>query len=304
MRISRKAVTTATFSVLAFTGVQVWAFEQGAPGAPAPAFDQPVPESSQSVFHSFVPPPVAKLDSAAATPEADLKAYRDGSKAYEQGDFATAQKNWEALAERGDVFAQWRLGNMYRNGLGAPVNHAKAFKYYKMVAAQHEDVGRYTAKTRVTVDAIVQLANYYEAGLKDAGVARNVAYAQKLYHGTATHFRHPGAQYQLGKLYLSGEGVTKSIPRGLRWLNLAAQKGYAPAQAALGDVYWDGQGVRSDRSQGLMWYMLAQENADPAREQPIIERFHELLAAAEEKDRQRAQSLVGVWNERYPDKGR
>lgn len=304
MRISRQIVATATFSVLAVAGVQAWAFDQSTPGAPAPGFGPPVQESVNSVFHSFVPPAASSVAPAEATPEADLKAYRDGSKAYEQGDFATARKNWELLAKRGDVFAQWQLGNMYRKGLGVPVDHAKAFRYYELVAAQHEDVGRYTAKTRVTVDAIVQLANYYEEGLKDAGVARNVAYAQKLYHGTATHFRHPGAQYHLGKMYLAGEGVNRSIARGLRWLNLAAQKRYAPAQAALGEVYWDGEGVKADRSRGLMWYMLAQESADPAREQPIIERFHELLAAADEKDRQRAQSLVGVWNERYPDKGR
>src|SRR5690606_24932369 len=171
MRISRQLVTTATFSALAIAGAQAWAFDQSTAGLPASGFDQAAP--APSIFHSFVPPVTAKLAAPAATPEADLKAFREGSKAYENGDFATARANWEALAKRGDVFAQWRLGNMYRNGLGGPVDHAKAFKYYKMVADQHEDVGRYTAKTKVTVDAIVQVARYFEEGLKDAGVARN-----------------------------------------------------------------------------------------------------------------------------------
>lgn len=304
MRISRRAVTLATFSAIAVVAARVAAFEQSVPEAPASAFDQVTPQAPASVFHSFVPPPAATLEPVVQTPEADLKAYREGNEAFQHGDYEKARKNWELLAERGDVFAQWQLGNMYRKGQGVPVDHARAFHYYRLAAAQHEDVGRYTARTRVTVDAIVQLAHYYEVGLQEAGILRNAAYAQKLYHGTATHFRHPGAQYHLGKMYLTGKGATKNVSRGLRWLNLAAQKRYAPAQAALGDVYWSGQGVEVDRPRGLMWYMLAAKNADPSREQEIIERFRKLQASAEEKDRLRAQALLGNWSKRYSERNK
>jgi len=292
----------AACTLLAGADASVLAFDQNVPESPASQFEQAPDEPSESVFHSFVPPSTRKAIPTPTPPEADLKAYKDGRDAYEKGDFETARKYWEGLADRGDVFAQWRLGNMYRTGQGGKVDHAKALQYYQMAAAQHEDVGRYTAKTRVTVDAMVQVARYYENGLKSAQIPQNAAYAQKLYRGTATHFRHPGAQHRLGLMYLRGTGIAPNPSKGLRWLALAAQKSYAPAQAALGDVYWEGKVVRQDRARALMWYMLAQESADPARDGEIIERFNEMLSDVDETERKGAQSLVVRWHKQNSDK--
>ena len=40
--------------------------------------------------------------------------------AAQNGDFATALREWTPLAEQGDASAQFNLGVMYRNGKGVP----------------------------------------------------------------------------------------------------------------------------------------------------------------------------------------
>ena len=43
-----------------------------------------------------------------------------GLTAHNNGDYATALKEWKTLAEHGDVDAQYHLGVMYDNGDGVP----------------------------------------------------------------------------------------------------------------------------------------------------------------------------------------
>lgn len=265
-------------------------------------FEAPV-EFSKDGSRKFAPPAVPGPGDPEGDEDADLKAFRDGSDAYRRGNFKQAVKNWTRLAKRGDVFAQWRLGNMYRKGMGVKRDTGKAFDYYRRCAEQHRETSRYTQHTRVTVDCYVQLAHYFRTGTKSAKIRRNLPHALKLYKFTATHFGHPGAQYSIGRMYLTGRGLRKNVSKGLRWLNLSAQKRYAPAQAQLGEIYWSGKGVKPNRVMGLMWYMLAQENASPGVQQPIIGRYNDLYGSSNDKERDRAQTMVAGWNERFPAPG-
>ncbi len=43
--------------------------------------------------------------------------------AYQNGDYATALKEWTPLAEQGDADAQYNLGVMYALGHGVPDNN-------------------------------------------------------------------------------------------------------------------------------------------------------------------------------------
>ncbi len=301
----------------AFVVNKVQSFEQAIPSqSEASDSDDPFEESDatgdssnepirEEVFHSFMPRATAKTKPTFASAEEDIEAYREGSQAYEEGKYGDAIKKWEPLAKKGDLFALWQLANMYRLGNGVKRDHNKAFRYYQKVASQHRSVGRYTGRTRITVGALVQLARYYERGLKKAGVRKNIRKAIEIYKLTGSHFGHKGAQFSLGRIYLKGPGgVSKSVHRGLRWLNLSAEKYHARAQAMLGDVYWGGRGVRRNRVRGLMWYMLAQEYANPQNEQSIIERFHELYGATDDEERQQAQAMVNQWHARISEKGK
>ena len=64
---------------------------------------------------------------------ADFKA---GMDAYNRGDFATALREWQPLAEQGNASAQFSLGLSYENGDGVPRDYTKARQWYEKAAAQ------------------------------------------------------------------------------------------------------------------------------------------------------------------------
>ncbi len=66
------------------------------------------------------------------------------------------------------------------------------------------------------------------------------------------------AQYQLGWRYRDGsDGFDMNLPEGVRYMQMAAEKGYAPAQNDLGFMYHEGRGVPQDWDKSFHWYLLA-----------------------------------------------
>ena len=62
--------------------------------------------------------------------------FQKGQTAYQNGDFATALREWKPLAEQRYARAQYLLGLMYVTGRGVPLNHKTAVKWYRLAAAQ------------------------------------------------------------------------------------------------------------------------------------------------------------------------
>ena len=62
--------------------------------------------------------------------------FEDGLKAAESGDFATALRLWQPLAEQGHAEAQNNLGVMYGYGYGVPQDEAEAAKWFRLAAEQ------------------------------------------------------------------------------------------------------------------------------------------------------------------------
>jgi uncharacterized protein len=62
--------------------------------------------------------------------------FQKGYAAYESGDYATALREWEPLAEQGDADAQNNLGVMYSNGKGVLQDYKTAVKWYRLAAEQ------------------------------------------------------------------------------------------------------------------------------------------------------------------------
>ncbi len=60
--------------------------------------------------------------------------YDEGGAAYNRGDYATALREFRALAVQGDAAAQTYLGVMYQIGQGVPQNHAEAVRWYRKAA--------------------------------------------------------------------------------------------------------------------------------------------------------------------------
>ena len=62
--------------------------------------------------------------------------FQKGLTATVSGDYATALREWKPLAEQGNVFAQYNLGNRYRKGEGVPQDYKTAMKWYRLAAKQ------------------------------------------------------------------------------------------------------------------------------------------------------------------------
>jgi len=69
--------------------------------------------------------------------------FQKGLDAYDRGDFATALREWEPLAEQGDASVQFNLGQMYRNGKGVPQDDKTAVKWYRLAAEQGDADAQY-----------------------------------------------------------------------------------------------------------------------------------------------------------------
>lgn len=64
--------------------------------------------------------------------------FRDGLRAYNLEDFATARTIWLMLAKRGDARAQSSLGYLYYEGRGVAHDAQAAAKWFYLAAAQDE----------------------------------------------------------------------------------------------------------------------------------------------------------------------
>ena len=102
-------------------------------------------------------------------------------------------------------------------------------------------------------DAEFHLGVMYESG---QGVLRNDAEAIKWYRKAAEE-DDAVAQFNLGIMYTKGMGVSPNHAEAALWYRLAADHGLAGAQFNLGMMYVEGQGVSQDYVQGHMWLNLA-----------------------------------------------
>jgi len=101
------------------------------------------------------------------------------------------------------------------------------------------------------------------------------------------------AQYNLGVLYLQGDGVPQNHKQAVKWIQEAARQGNAEAQYKLGLLYannmkWSWSGVPVDYTMDYMWLNLsaAQGNkaADQSRDRIVYKHLitHEQIMKAQE----------------------
>jgi TPR repeat protein len=67
------------------------------------------------------------------------------------------------------------------------------------------------------------------------------------------------AQYNLGRMYDNGSGVTQDYSEAMIWYRLASDQGHAQAQLILGLMYEDGRGVTQDYAEAMILYRLASD---------------------------------------------
>lgn len=167
-------------------------------------------------------------------------------------------------AARGHAEAQFNLGRMFAAGIGVDKNAAEAIWWLHAAAEQgnanakallekNKNPKAYTATLKeATVRAIRALAEKgYPYAMHSMGrvysyavtVSENSAEGQQWYQKAVPGMKKLAeqgdaeAQMRLFQMYRNGNGVAKDEKEDWRWLNAAAENGYAEAQETLGMNY-------------------------------------------------------------------
>jgi TPR repeat protein len=174
------------------------------------------------------------------------------------GSHRAAVASYRAAAEGGIVAALTKLGDYYNFGV-RPIraDADEAVSFYRRAAEQ----GDLAAQTT--------LGFMYRLG---RGVPRDNAMMMQ-WMGQAADGGYHFAQYRLGQVYLTAEGIPSSeteslgVPNaveGLRLLRAAAEQGNAPAALELAQAYSDGRfGIPENPSQQYMWTYRAVDAGMP-----------------------------------------
>lgn len=135
--------------------------------------------------------------------------FNEGMDAYSHGDFPAALKEFKAVADSGDRYAQFNLGVMHALGQGVRKDEEAAVVWYRKAAEQGLAWAQFN------------LGQAYEEAF---GVLRDEAVAVNWYRKAAEQ-DYPRAQFNLGLMYARGLGVKPDIVQAYKWFHLAALGG-------------------------------------------------------------------------------
>lgn len=82
------------------------------------------------------------------------------------------------------------------------------------------------------------------------------------YYQVAAAGGYAPAQNNLGGHYMRGEGVAQDHAEAATWFRRAAEQGHALAQHNLGQCYLRGEGTPQDASEAVKWFCKAAEQGD------------------------------------------
>jgi TPR repeat protein len=135
--------------------------------------------------------------------------FEKGYIAFQSGEYATALREWRPLAEQGDAFTQYNLGQMYRKGKGVLQDYKTAVKWYTLAAEQGY------------ADAQFNLGVMCDNG---EGIPQDNKTAVKWWK-LAAEQGDADAQSNLGVMYGMGKGVIQDYIYAHIWLSIAASSG-------------------------------------------------------------------------------
>ena len=116
------------------------------------------------------------------------------------------------------------------------------------------------AATQGDAEAQFSIGRMYATG---EGVLKGKDEAQAVrWYRRAADQDYAAAQYHLGVMYAAGRGVLKDEAEAVKWYRLAAEQGHALAQFNLGVMHAAGEGVLKDSVLAHMWYNIAGANGN------------------------------------------
>ncbi|MEH8018773.1 SEL1-like repeat protein [Rheinheimera muenzenbergensis] len=122
------------------------------------------------------------------------------------------------------------------------------------------DVAReWAAHQEWDANSLIGELYYYGIGIKQDKLQAASYFLQSYEHST-----DDVARFNLGKMYLAGDGVAKDLIKAKYFLELAAEQGISIAAYELGKLYRYGVGVAADENKALAYTRQAAEYIDHA----------------------------------------
>jgi len=155
-------------------------------------------------------------------------------------DYFAALRWYEKAAKLGDSWAKIRLGDMYRDGKGTEADPEKAISWYFESAKQG---------SAVALSNIISLCankSVADGSVLDRAVLMLTSMAKS---------GNIDAIKRIGNIYYDGVGVPRDYSVALQWYEKAARLGDQWAKIRLSEMYRDGKGIDVDFAEAQKWFI-------------------------------------------------
>ena len=146
--------------------------------------------------------------------------------------------------DQADDNLYYKLGSMFKKGLGTDINMDKAINYFKRSAEMNNKNGLY---------------EYGKALLLGEHISKDKKKAVQLLE-KAIDLKNINAKRFLALEYISGEHLEQYIEKGLAMLTECADSGDVIACYKLGNIYFKGEIVLQDLDKAEKYLLLAEDN--------------------------------------------
>ena len=157
-----------------------------------------------------------------------------------------AVSEMEKLAESGDMYAQYLMGKLWRDGPLLIPDSAEARYWFEQAAEQGHLVAQYS------------LAKLY---LSDDLEVRDTRKGMNWLYTAAVNGSHY-AMYRLAKELLKGDLIKRNSDAAVEWFTRSAERGNPYAQYMLGKLYLAGKEVPYDEEKAAYWLTQSAEQGN------------------------------------------
>ena len=102
--------------------------------------------------------------------------------------------------------------------------------------------------------------------------SEDFARAFRIFRGLAER-GNSEAQYNVGFMYLSGQGTAVNLEEAAKWFRLAAEQGKVESQVNLANMYFNGWGVEQDYAESAIWFRKAADQGNPVAQGTLGELY-------------------------------
>ena len=222
--------------------------------------------------------------SSPATPQQHPSVSDNASLLEQYGRLPNKVGELQAMADRGNDLAAFKLGSAYLNGSGIPKDYSRAAVLLRQAAAS----GLSAAET--------DLGFLYEQGL---GVAQDYAAALDWYRKAAAQ-HNATAENNLGNMYERGRSVAQDYVEATKHFRIAADLGNAFALVNLGGNYANGRGVARDNLAAYFYLVLAAARLPPAASAAVVRARDAVALRLSPAEIERAQTAARDWKPGAP----